>query len=121
VGASAPGIFVNSRTNATVPFASGNRGSTYTLFITGDGVPSPRVATGAGPQDPNNLPKPQLPVHVSIGGANASVTFAGIPTWSAGVTQINFTVPTNAPLGQQPVVVTVGTVKSIPATFTVLQ
>lgn len=121
VGPSAPGIFVNSRNNATVPFSSGARGGTYTLFITGDGVPSPSVATGAGPQNPNDLPKPQLPVRVSIGGVNAAIAFVGIPTWSAGVTQINFTVPANAPLGAQPVVVTVGTIKSLPATFTVSQ
>jgi len=121
VGASAPGIFVDSNTNNLVPFPSGHRGSTYTLFITGDGVPSPAVKTGSGPQDPNNLPKPQLPVRVTIGGANATITFAGIPTWSAGVTQINFTVPTTAPLGSQMVVVSVGGVRSAPAGFTVSQ
>lgn len=119
VGASAPGIFVNAKTNAPVPYGSGNRGGTYTLFITGDGVPSPAVATGAAPQDPNNLPKPQLPVQVTIGGVSATVVFAGIPTWSAGVTQINFMVPADAPLGAQPLVVTVGTVHSLPAAFTV--
>jgi uncharacterized protein (TIGR03437 family) len=120
VGSSAPGIFVDGN-DALVPFPSGHRGTTYTLFITGDGVPSPPVATGAGPQDPNNLPKPQLPVRVTVGGVSATTTFVGIPTWSAGVTQINFTVPTSAPLGQQQVVVSVGNVHSEPATFTVSQ
>jgi len=120
VGTSAPGIFVDNG-NALVPFPSGHRGTTYTLFITGDGVPSPAVATGAGPRDPNNLPKPQLPVRVTVGGVSAGITFVGIPTWSAGVTQINFTVPTNAPLGHQDVVVSVGNVRSSPATFTVSQ
>jgi len=35
------------------------------------------------------------------------------------VTQINFTVPANAPLGEQPVVVTVGGVAGPPVTLTV--
>jgi uncharacterized protein (TIGR03437 family) len=115
----APGIFIDGTTGSTVPFSGGQRGGTYTLFITGDGVPTPAVATGTGPQDPNNLPTPQLPVRVTIGSVNAAVTFAGIPTWSAGVTQINFTVPANAPLGQQPVVVSVGSIRSAAALFTV--
>jgi uncharacterized protein (TIGR03437 family) len=37
------------------------------------------------------------------------------------VTQINFVVPSNAPLGPQQVVVTVGGVASPPAMFTVTQ
>jgi len=37
------------------------------------------------------------------------------------VTQINFTAPAAAPLGAQPVVVTVGTSASQPATFTVTE
>jgi len=36
-----------------------------------------------------------------------------------GVTQINFTVPANAPTGRQPVVVTVGTVSTPVAYITV--
>jgi len=36
-----------------------------------------------------------------------------------GVTQINFTIPSNAPTGPQPVVVTVGGVPSNAATITV--
>jgi uncharacterized protein (TIGR03437 family) len=45
--------------------------------------------------------------------------FLGIPPGLVGVTQINFDVPSNAPLGKQQVVVTVGGVASQPATFTV--
>jgi len=57
---------------------------------------------------------------VTVGGvADPQPLFVGIPTWSAGVTQINFTVPANAPLGPQPVVVTVGGVASPPVMLNV--
>jgi uncharacterized protein (TIGR03437 family) len=56
---------------------------------------------------------------VTIGGVPASVFFVGEPSWSVGVSQINFTIPANAPLGQQPVVVTIGGVSSSPVYITV--
>ena len=58
---------------------------------------------------------------VSVGGVGASIQFAGIPTALVGVTQINLRIPTTAPLGTQPVVVTVGGIASAPATITVTQ
>jgi uncharacterized protein (TIGR03437 family) len=58
---------------------------------------------------------------MTIGGAAVTnMEYVGIPSWSAGTIQINFTVPQNAPLGVQPVVVTVGSASSTAAaTFTV--
>jgi uncharacterized protein (TIGR03437 family) len=47
------------------------------------------------------------------------VSFAGIPNGIAAEMQINVTVPSNAPLGQQPLVVTVGGVPSQIVTLTV--
>jgi len=118
---SAPGIFTGPG-NTAVPFASGSRGGTYTLFITGEGQVTPALATGGTP-DPStpytNLPHPVLPVSMTIGGENTPIAFIGIPSGLAGVTQVNFTVPRDAPLGTQPVVVTVGNVASPPVNFTV--
>ena len=117
----APGIFVGPG-NTAVPFSSGSRGGTYTLFITGEGQVTPALATGATP-DPStpytNLPHPVLPVSMTIGAENVQIAFIGIPSGLAGVTQINFTVPTDAPLGVQPVVVKVGSASSPPVNFTV--
>jgi uncharacterized protein (TIGR03437 family) len=56
---------------------------------------------------------------MTIGGMNAPIVFHGIPSGEVGATQINFVVPNNAPLGLQPVVVTVGNVPSPPAYFVV--
>jgi uncharacterized protein (TIGR03437 family) len=56
---------------------------------------------------------------VTVGGVAAQTNYVGIPSWSVGTLQINFTVPQNAPLGLQPVVVTVGSAASAAANFTV--
>lgn len=125
VAPSGPGIFPNAfidPTNAAV--TSAPQGGILTLFITGDGDASPPVVTGAPPPANTpvaNLPAPRLPVTVTVGGVPAQTPFQfiGIPTWSVGVTQINFVVPPAAPLGPQSVVVTVGGVASAPATLTV--
>jgi len=123
VSPSAPGIFVGPD-GATVPYGSGSRGQIYVMFITGEGYVDPPLATGATPPvnpDPTKYPKPKLPVTLTIGGAQAQLLFVGIPPGLAGVTQINFVVPPDAPLGLQPVVVKVGDAVSKPANFTVTQ
>jgi uncharacterized protein (TIGR03437 family) len=56
---------------------------------------------------------------MTIGGVKANIMFIGIPSGLVGTTQINFTVLANAPLGVQPVGVTVGGVASPAANFTV--
>ena len=123
VTAAAPGIF---QTNGTIdaPFSTAARGQISTLFITGEGQTNPAVADGMTP-DPSTpvsqLPKPQLPVTLTVGGQPASIMFVGIPSGLVGVTQINYQVPANAPLGVQPVVVTVGSAASPAANLTVTQ
>jgi len=80
------------------------------------------LATGASPFIDTPLallPQPLLAVGVTVGGLPAPIAFAGIPPGLAGVTQINFVVPGSAPLGVQPVVVTVGGVASPPASLTI--
>jgi uncharacterized protein (TIGR03437 family) len=122
VSASAPGLFTldQSGSGPITPNPGGNRGQIYTLFVTGAGQVSPPVATGAGPAGAQ-VPVPRLAVSVTIGGVAAHLEYVGIPVWSVGTVQINFTVPPDAPLGVEPVVVTVGSSSSAAAaTFTVL-
>jgi uncharacterized protein (TIGR03437 family) len=121
VAAMAPGIFTDAN-GAPAGKASAERGDVATLFLTGAGATAPAVADGAAPAPStptSNLPKPQQPVTVTIGGMTAPIRFVGIPPGLVGVTQINYQVPDNAPLGQQPVVVTVGSASSPPAMLTV--
>jgi uncharacterized protein (TIGR03437 family) len=116
--AAAPGIYINQ--NAPVGYASAAQGQEIVLYVTGAGLVSPAVADGAAPT-PGTTPVPTQSVTVTMGGVNAPIDFIGIPSWSAGVLQINCTVPTNAPLllGTEPVVVTVGGVASNSAILTV--
>jgi uncharacterized protein (TIGR03437 family) len=119
---SAPGIFTDI-TSTLVPNPSGKRGDTLSLFITGEGDVSPPLLDGATPFSATPvtlLPQPTLPVSMTIGGVPASIVFFGIPSGLAGTTQVNFVVPSAAPLGVQPVVVTVGGVASPAVNFTVL-
>jgi uncharacterized protein (TIGR03437 family) len=121
IGPAAPGIFA-AQDGSLVPTSSGARGDTLPLFITGQGAVSPPVATGAAPSagtPTSQLPAPNLPVTVTVGGTLASPAFIGIPPGLVGVTQINFQIPQAAPLGTQPVVVTIGGVASAPVMLTV--
>ena len=104
-----------------VPLATGKTGQVLLAFITGEGDVTPPLITGAAPTTPvvKNLPAPLLPVTVTVGGVPATIQFAGIPDFLAGVTQINFTVPSGVPPGPQPVVVTVGGVAAQPVTLTI--
>jgi uncharacterized protein (TIGR03437 family) len=119
----APGLYSSAINNATgQPASSATAGTVLLLFMTGDGDITPFLATGATPSSSTaaaQLPKPRLPVAVTVGGVAATVLFAGIPAGLTGVTQIDFTVPANAPPGAQEVVVTVGGVAAPPVMLTV--
>jgi uncharacterized protein (TIGR03437 family) len=119
---SAPGIFVDANTGAAVPSETGSPGQEVILYITGEGLVTPALATGASPAPGtpvSQLPKPQLPVTLTVANIPAQIVFIGIVPGVVGATQINYLIPPNAPIGVQPVVVTVGGVASPPASITV--
>ncbi|HLK67114.1 MAG TPA: protease pro-enzyme activation domain-containing protein [Bryobacteraceae bacterium] len=121
VAAAAPGIFVNTA-NAPVPNTTAARGQTVTLFVTGVGLVSPVVSTGAAPASGTpvaSLPAPNQSVSLTVGGVNTPISFSGIPAGLVGVLQINYTVPSQLATGAQPVVVTVGGAASQSVTLTV--
>jgi uncharacterized protein (TIGR03437 family) len=118
IAAAAPGLFGIWDATGN-PLTSVRQGQIVVAYITGDGDQTPTLATGTTPIS-TPYPKSRLPVSVSVGGMDAGKPlFNGIPTYFVGVTQINFTVPANAPLGKQDVVVTVGGVASNPLSLTV--
>jgi len=123
VVASAPGIFTFS--DGTInPYRSASRGSEVAMYITGEGAVTPALATGTTPSPHAAPPVPQLPVSITVGGIavpSSNFEFTGIPSGLVGVTQINFTIPSNVPLGMQPVVVTVGSASSPAANINVTQ
>jgi uncharacterized protein (TIGR03437 family) len=117
VASSAPGIFDVFIDTRGAAVHSAQRGAALTLFVTGVGDVLPAVLTGSAPVA--SIPRPRLPVTLTVGGVTAPVQFVGTPSWSVGVTQVNFTIPQNAPAGLQPVIVTVGSVASAPVNLTV--
>jgi uncharacterized protein (TIGR03437 family) len=111
-----PGIFVDT-TGAPAGSATAKRGQTIALYITGQGPVSPQPVTGALPAS-GTTPVPQQPITITVGGVTASTQYAyeAIPVWAIGLTQINFTVPSGAPLGVQSVVVSTIASDGTPAT-----
>jgi uncharacterized protein (TIGR03437 family) len=119
VSASVPGLFTLDQTGrnqlaalnsdyslngASRPAA---RGSIVMLFGTGEGPTTPsgsdgKLAVGV-------YPKPAANVTAQVGGRDAEVLYAGAaPDLVAGVIQINVRIPADAPLGNVPVVIKVG-------------
>lgn len=119
LAAAAPGIYADGN-GLLVPYQTTGRGQTIVLYETGDGLVTPQPTTGSVPAA-GVTPVPRSNVSVSVGGVKAPTPFAfiGVPAWSIGVTQINFTIPATAPLGLQPVVVMVGGTPSPPVYITV--
>jgi len=116
---SAPGIFASG--GALVPASQARPGDTLALFMTGEGDVTPFFGTNSTPPPAtalDQLPKPALPISVSVGGTQAAIQFIGIPS-GLMVTQINFTVPPGTPPGLQPVSVTVNGVASPPVNLTI--
>jgi len=121
LSASAPGIFM-FQDGSVNPSRTARAGDEVVMFITGDGLASPPLTAGWTP-GAGEAPVPQLPVSITVGGIAVAPPFAfiGIPSWSVGVTQINFNIPGNVPSGPQPVVVTVGSASSLPATIIITE
>jgi uncharacterized protein (TIGR03437 family) len=118
VAAAAPGIFVDQN-GAPVPFTSAARGQTITLFATGLGAVTPAVSSGGAPSA-GSLPRPTQKVVVTVAGVE-TVSSAAIPDGYVGVAQVNYQIPTNAPLGPQSVIVSVAGIASNKATLNITQ
>jgi uncharacterized protein (TIGR03437 family) len=119
VSATGTGIFAYA--NSLVPTPSAGPGHSVEFFITGEGDVTPFVNTGSVPSGiaVTQPPQPRLPLTMTVGGVPVTPVFVGVPSWSVGVTQINFVLPAGIPPGPQPVVVTVGGVASAPVNLTV--
>jgi uncharacterized protein (TIGR03437 family) len=94
-------LSVNGSSNPAAP------GSVVAVYMTGEGITSPASTTG---QVAVNLNHPVLPVTATVNGVTAQVQYAGsAPGIVYGVMQVNVLIPANAPAGNLPIVITVGT------------
>ena len=118
---SAPGLWPAFVSAAGAIVTAAKRGDTLVTYMTGEGDLTVYTPSGSVPVTGTplaRLPRPRLPVAMTIGGVPADVAFSGIVQFT-GVSQINFTVPASAPTGVQPLIVTVGGVASTPVNLTV--
>jgi uncharacterized protein (TIGR03437 family) len=94
VAEAAPGVFPalqnpdGTRNSAAEPAA---RGSTVTLYVTGEGLTDGHNLTGVRAADP--LPRPRLPLEVTIAGVRADLLFTGSAPGEVGILQVNVRVP----------------------------
>ena len=110
-----PGAILNQDGTVNGAAAPEKRGNVIAIYMTGEGQTAPGGVDGLViPGDGSVLKHPLLPVSVTIGGVDVGVPlYAGsAPGLISGVMQVNVTIPLTAPIGTQPVVVTVGTAKS---------
>jgi len=84
-------------------------GSIVSVFLTGAGKMTPPIADGQlGPLQPP-YPAPVMPVSATVGGADATILFAGqAPLLVAGVVQVNLQIPAGTLSGNAAVVVYIG-------------
>jgi uncharacterized protein (TIGR03437 family) len=123
VSPAAPGILTDGNGKVLgAPAAGVKAGAQTALYLTGigditawltDGVPVSSTATLA------SLPRPLLPVSVTVNGNPALIQFAGMTPGVVGLAQINYFVPSGTSSGAQPVVVTVNGAASAAANITV--
>jgi uncharacterized protein (TIGR03437 family) len=120
VAAVAPGVFTIDGVRLLAPGIA-HRGAILTLFLTGQGPLSPTMQTGAPPAADSvaTLPQIVLPVRITIGGVPAPVLFSGVPSGLVGISQVNFEVPQNVALGDQPLVLGVGDQQAKPVILTI--
>jgi len=112
-----PGIYTSDG-RQLVPQNVATRSSVILAYLSGIGAVTPAVATGDAPGlsiPVNNLPQPLGAVTATIGGLAARVFFAAIPYGLVGLMQVNLEIPPNAPLGEQPLIVSIGGIASPPA------
>ena len=92
------------------------RGSVVSLYATGEGQTNPPGITGlvSSFAKPADYPAPRRRVRVTVGGLPAQILYAAeAPHTTAGLLQVNFRIPENAPTGDAvPLVLTVGETRS---------
>jgi uncharacterized protein (TIGR03437 family) len=116
-----PGIFANSGNAAVVDYnsatvvtsaAPAHRGDTVELFLNGLGPVSSTPPSGQPAPLTQPLSNTGVFPTVTIGGVAAQVTFSGLAPGYVGLYQVNAVVPSNAPTGNQPLVVSIGGIAS---------
>jgi uncharacterized protein (TIGR03437 family) len=115
-----PGIFADAAGNLA-PTATVKQGAAIAMYVTGVGDLTTGIPTGYSPSTTvlANLPRPFLPLSVTVGGVPAFLTYFAESPGLLGTLQVNFIVPSTVAVGVQAVVITVNGVKSPPVNIQV--
>jgi len=82
-------------------------GESLSLYAVGLGTTNPVVPTGSPAPVTPTVPTVATP-SLTVGGIAASVQFAGAAPAQTGIYQVQFTLPSNVPGGNQPIVLSIG-------------
>ena len=102
VASSAPGLFsadgvraaaLNQDYTFNSPTTPAAAGEIIQLFLTGQGLTTPRVETGALSPAVAPFATPDEPVTILIDGQRAEILFAGLAPGSIGLLQVNVRIP----------------------------
>jgi uncharacterized protein (TIGR03437 family) len=118
---SGQGAILNQDTTVNTSKNPATKGTVVSIFATGEGQLSPGGVTGSVTPLTPPFPTPvATPVSVTIGGAPATILYAGeAPGLVSGVLQVNAVVPQGIGSGPQLLVLTVGNNSSVLARVTV--
>ena len=108
----APGVFTADASGFGQAAAFNNPDGSFAIYVTGLGVTDIAVADGTI-TGPTLLPRNIGTIEVFVGGQKAQVLYAGAaPGIVAGVSQVNFVVPSGVAPGNQPIFVSAGHTES---------
>jgi uncharacterized protein (TIGR03437 family) len=116
-----PGACINQDGTVNTPSTPAKVGDIVACYATGEGQTTPGGIDGKPAAVP--LPRPNLPVTVTIGGRTVTPQYAGgAPGLVAGVMQVNAQIPAGIQTGDAvPFVVQVGTASSQPGVTIAVQ
>jgi uncharacterized protein (TIGR03437 family) len=90
------------------PSNAAQRGKVIQVYANGLGAVDPRPASGEPSPAAEPLSRSTVVPTVTIGGVPAPVSFSGLAPYFVGLYQVNVTVPQDAPVGVQKMVISVG-------------
>jgi uncharacterized protein (TIGR03437 family) len=102
-------------------FAPAKAGDIVEAFGTGFGATSPSFGLGVLPGAAGALATPYTLTFAGEPLPAANILYAGVAPCCAGLYQVNFTVPSGTPSGNQPLIMTMGGVSSPPNAFLTVQ
>jgi uncharacterized protein (TIGR03437 family) len=111
-------LAVNPDASVNGPTAPANPNSFAILYLSGIGISSPPVATGAPAPSAEPFARVNYPYSITVGGQAVNVPFFGLAPGYPALAQANIIIP-NFPAGDYPVVVTVNGVPSNSATISI--